>query len=265
MTLVVAQPSFRRNRTRLAGLPAGACPHCRSYGESVTPPTRRSIDPVAPLPGGPSPPEGVDRIGAVNQLRSLQKALCAAPSRSASPYRQGSTVLARLLSCSSSPHRCLAPSRGRTRGRSRLLHHRRRRGRQPLPAQRTSSGRQPRRVSSSPARSGKIPGSETAFSTTTRGRCRSLAQSPWSSSASTPRASRSRARPGMVLFPRTSIRRTPRESIAATCRWRARTVSRSSSRRTTRRPRPGSGRSPSPPPRAASPTSGWATSIPASG
>ena len=55
------------------------------------------LDPVASPAAAAPTREGTDRIGAVNQLRSLQKALCADLSRSASPYRQGSTVLARLL------------------------------------------------------------------------------------------------------------------------------------------------------------------------
>ena len=41
--------------------------------------------------------EGVDRIGTVNWLRSPHAALRAALSRAASPYRQGSTALARLI------------------------------------------------------------------------------------------------------------------------------------------------------------------------
>ena len=67
------------------------------HGRRITPPTRADLDTVASPLAVPAAREGVDRIGAVNQLRSLQRALRPGLVRPASPYRQGSTVLARLL------------------------------------------------------------------------------------------------------------------------------------------------------------------------
>ncbi len=63
----------------------------------VTPPTRADLDLVATSPRQTSIHRRVDIIGAVNQLRSLYRALRADLFGSVSPYRQSSTALARLL------------------------------------------------------------------------------------------------------------------------------------------------------------------------